>query len=142
MPERLAGGTGGVGSLMGLGGGLAEFFIEVSIARTDVTPKNFPNLLPAVVVPLRVEIAGLTVSNAGTTATLDVGKTGTVNFFVAAYDVKTAGSGDVAKAAPTKNATVAVGALIQPVAQYSETGAASSSGGPWIVRLFYKVPGV
>lgn len=140
MPDILSGGTGGVKSLMGQGGGVAEFMLEGTIARTDTVAKNL-FLLPLGAVVLRVEIGGLVASDAGTTATINVGKTGTDNFFVNAADVKTAGLGDASNAKATKNA-VALAAGIQVVGKYAETGGASTTGGPWNVRVYYKIPGV
>lgn len=119
------------------GAGYAEFMLEGTVGRTDTTPKNL-YVLPPNAVLHRVEIAGTVASNAGTTATVDVGKTGTQNFFVAAHDVKTAGKGDAANVAVTKNPGAQGG--VQVTATYAETGTASSAGGPWTVRAYYHIP--
>jgi len=138
--ELVTQGAASVGTLVGKGGGHAEFMLEGTVARTDTVPKNL-FILPAGAIPLRAETAGTVVSNAVTTATLDVGKTGTVNFFVAAADVKAANFGDAAIVRPLKNA-VPLTVPTQVVGQYAETGGASSAGGPWTVRLYYKIAGV
>jgi len=137
--EILTRATAGVGALRYGLGGHGEFFLEGTIARTDTVAKNLFTL-PAGAIPIRVETSGLVVSNAVTTATLDIGKTGTDNFFVAAADVKAANFGDAAIVRAMKQSTPLV-AGIQVVGKYSETGGASSAGGPWTVRLFYRQAG-
>ena len=139
MPKILTRGAAMVGTLIGAGGGFAEFMLENTVARTDVTPKNL-FILPKGAIPVRLETAGTVLSNAVTTATLDVGKTGTVNFFGAALDVKAANFGDAAIVRPMKQ-SVPLTVDTQVVGQYAETGGASSAGGPWTVRVYYKMPG-
>lgn len=110
-----------------------------TVARTDTTAKNLFTI-PANAQVLDVKIWGTPQSNAGTTATLSVGKTGTNTFFVNGFDVK--GGTDKAQNRPTaSNLFASVGtAAIQVVGIYAETGTASTTGGPWSVLVDYFVP--
>jgi hypothetical protein len=109
-----------------------------TIARTDTVAKSLFKL-PAKAIVLGVIISGPAVSDAGTTATITVGKTGTNNWFVAAYDVK--GGGGLGAYLPAgagaKFGDVGFGGGVQVVGIYAETGGASTVGGPWNVFLLY-----
>lgn len=110
-----------------------------SVARTDTSAKNLFKI-PANAIPIGVRVWGGTLSNAGTTATVSVGKTGTNTHFVNAFDVK--GGTAAAQNYPTaSNLFASVGtAEIQVVGIYAETGTASSAGGPWYVAMDYYLP--
>ena len=112
-----------------------------SVARTDTAAK-FLFTLPKYAQVVRVELLTAVASNAGTTATVSVGNTSAANQLVLSQDVKTA-------AGYLRPATTAVAAGyfanattdIPIYAIYAETGAASSSGGPWSVLVEYIVTG-
>ena len=123
-----------VGSLRVKGGGRAPFALQGTVARTDTVAKNLFKL-PKGALLVSIHVGGTVASNAGTTAIVDVGKTGTDNFFVAAADVKTAGLGDANNAKATKNGGAQ--GEIQVTGKYSETGAASNTGGPWTVTVVF-----
>lgn len=110
-----------------------------SVARTDTAAKNLFTI-PANAIVTEVRIWTATLSDAGTTATVSVGKTGSNTFFVNAFDVK----GGTAKAQnrPTcANLQASVGsAAIQVVGIYAETGGASTTGGAFFVAVEYYLP--
>ncbi len=109
-----------------------------SVARTDTTAKTLFTL-PANCIPLELEVCSPAVSNAGTTATLSVGKSGgTGAEILATMDVK--GSTGSGSQNPNGPATSIFGASVGASAYvvtgtYAETGGASSAGGPWVVAI-------
>ena len=109
-----------------------------SIARTDTTAKILFTI-PAGSIPLRIYYAATAPSNAGTTATISVGiNGGSATAFLAATDVKTAGTGGGSQN-PTASASTQYGTALASDTTvngtYAETGTASSSGGPWVVVI-------
>ena len=111
------------------------------VTRTDTTAFN-AFVLPKYAVLAGVYVLGTASSNAATSASISVGTNpGTTNEILAAYDVKTNGAGYF-------NAGAAAGSLIGGQAQsdlsinakYVESGTASSSGGPWLVKVEYYFP--
>jgi hypothetical protein len=90
-------------------------------------------------------VIGHAASNAVTTATVSVGTTATANELLDAFDVKTAATGEgynPAGAAAVGTAFMSKRTADTPLyAKYAETGGASSSGGPWFVKIEYFVPG-
>ena len=111
-----------------------------SVARTDTSAKNLYTL-PANAQVIRFEIMSAAVSDAGTTATLSVGKTGSNTFFINAQNVKTTPAANTPTAAVSSNLFTSVGSsAIQVVGIYAETGTASTTGGPWNVTCHYFVP--
>ena len=113
----------------------------VKIARTDTTAFN------AFVIPKGAVIAGAyimggTSSDAASTATVSVGSNpGTTNECVAAYSVKSAGAGYFAAGATagtSLGSQLTADTLMKAV--YAETGTASTTGGPWIVKVEYYFP--
>lgn len=111
--------------------------LRSTIARTDTAAKLLGTLpLNAVVVGLRV--LGAAVSNAGTTATIGVGTTTAANEILSGFDVKgSTGAGQQVPAGVAGGFGAQGGATIY--GKYAETGAASSSGGPWTVEVdFYE----
>ena len=113
------------------------------IARTDTTAFN-AFTIPKGAVLCGAYVMGLVASDAATTATLNVGSNpGTTNEVIAAYDVKTAGSGvgyytAGSKAGTSMGSAFTADTLIK--ARYSETGTASTTGGPWLVKVEYYIP--
>jgi hypothetical protein len=109
------------------------------IARTD-TVASVKAVLPADASIIDIEVFGVA-SNAGTTATVNVGSTSAATEFINGQDVKTAGG----KIRPTTAFGTAIpnleslplGADIQIYAKYAETGAASSAGGPYTVVVSF-----
>jgi hypothetical protein len=108
------------------------------IARTDTSAKTLFTL-PANAIPLELEVCSPAVSNAGTTATVSVGKSGgTGAEILAAMDVKgSTGSGSQNPAGPAASIFGAsVGAAPYVVTGiYAESGTASTAGGPWLVAV-------
>jgi hypothetical protein len=88
---------------------------------------------------LGMDLTG-TASNAGTTAVLSIGKSGTNDYFIATRDVKTAatGTGTFPLTLASDNAAL----LTQDtklVALYAETGTASAAGA-WTLNVRYTIP--
>ena len=118
-------------------GRLVTSFIG-SVARTDTTAKTLFTL-PVGFIPTNILYVATAPSNAGTTATLSVGKSGGTGVeYLNAVDIKTAGTGGGSQK-PTASAStqfgVALTAAVTVTGTYAETGGASSSGGPWIVII-------
>lgn len=114
----------------------------VQVTRTDTTAFE-AFVLPRGAVVAGAYVLGNTASDAATTATLDVGSNpGTTNEALAAFDVKGAtGQGYAtggAKAGTSMGSQLASDTLIK--AKYSETGTASTTGGPWLVKVEYYIP--
>lgn len=118
------------------------------VTRTDTTAKQLFTL-PKNARVLFFSIWGFAASNAGTTATLSLGKQGgTGSEFLSGYDVKTAASGNgltipnaqLLEGYNTANPNVDTAKTTVDVTvtgTYAETGAASSSGGPWTVEVYF-----
>ena len=118
------------------------------VARTDTTAFD------AFVIPKNTLIAGVyvlgqTASDAATTATISVGSNpGTTNEVLAAFDVKGAtGTGyqPAGAKAGTQVGVVNAGQAgnttdLKVQAIYAESGTASSTGGPWLVKVEYYYP--
>jgi hypothetical protein len=116
----------------------------VKIVRTDTTAFVAAHL-PKYAVITGMYVIGQAASDAATTAVISVGTTATSNELLASFDVKTAATGEgynPAGAAAVGSA-LAVGLTADtPVyAKYAETGTASTTGGPWFVKIEYAVPG-
>lgn len=115
-----------------------------SITRTTTTDTTLFTI-PGNAVPTKLNIFGSAASNAGTTATINVGLNSTSAYFLSGFDVKTttSGAGQVLPNAAT-NLQASVGSTVSPqvpvTGKYAETGTASTSGGPWYVELEYYVP--
>ena len=120
---------------------LSVYCKPFSVARTDTTAKLVA-VLPAAASIIDFDFYG-PVSNAGTTATLSVGTTlANANELVNGQDVRTTSRNKsgaaITTAVPNLENQPAL-ADIQLFAKYAETGAASSSGGPWIGLVWYIV---
>lgn len=116
------------------------------VTRTDTTAKQLFTL-PKNARVLFFSIWGNAASNAGTTATLSLGKQGGTGLeYLNAFDVKTAATGN---GFVVPNAQLLEGYNTTPVdtakltadvtitGTYAETGAASSAGGPWTVDVHF-----
>ena len=109
------------------------------VLRTD-TVASVKMVLPADASILDVVIYGAA-SNAATTATLSVGTTVAATEIVNGQDVKTAGgqirpTSSFSPNFPNREPRPLTGD-INVWAKYAETGAASSSGGPYTVVVYY-----
>ena len=114
----------------------------IQIARTDTTAFD-AFVLPKSAVLVGAYVIGQTASDAATTATISVGSNpGTSNEVIAAFDVKgTTGQGyDTAgvKGGTGLGVQATADTLIKAV--YAETGTASTTGGPWLVKVEYYYP--
>lgn len=125
-----------LGNLVYKDGAIGLRMKSATVARTDTVAKNLFTL-PANAIVDAVLISGAN-SDAGTTATLSIGKTGTNTLFVNARDVKAAATGNGLQfpTQATNMGTVGT-AQIQVVGIYAETGGASTTGGPWTVTILY-----
>ena len=119
-------------------------FKVVAITRSDTTAFVGAHL-PRDAVIVGMYVIGAAVSDAASTATISVGSTSTSNEFLAAFDVKTAATGEgysPAGAAAVGSAFMSKLTADTPVyAKYAETGTASTTGGPWYVKIEYTVTG-
>lgn len=116
----------------------------VRIVRTDTTA-FIGAWLPKDAVITGMYVIGAAASDAGTTANVSVGSTATATEYLAAFDVKTAATGEgysPAGAAAVGSAFMNKLTADTPVyAKYAETGGASTTGGPWFVKIEYSVVG-
>lgn len=112
------------------------------VARTDTTAFDAV-VLPKFAVISGVYVLGNTASNAATTAVIHAGTNpGTTNELLASFDVKgTTGTGyQPAGAAAATGIGTQLTADTKYQAKYAETGTASTSGGPWLVKVEYYIP--
>ncbi|MGN6812552.1 MAG: hypothetical protein ACTHMP_16940 [Thermomicrobiales bacterium] len=139
MPNRVTKGRALVGSLRDKKGGLGQFAKVASVTRTMTTATTLFTL-PADAQLIGLTINGAAVSNAGTTATLSIGKVGgNGHDYLNGFDVNGAtGSGQQVPSAATLP-SAALTADTGITATYAETGTASTSGGPWQVVVEYVV---
>lgn len=112
------------------------------VARTDTTAFEAFSL-PKGAVIAGAYVMGLTASDAQTTAVIAVGTNpGTTDDIVTAFDVRGA-TGQGYAAVGAKGGT-AMGTQITAdtlyKARYAETGTASTTGGPWLVKVEYYIP--
>lgn len=118
------------------------------ITRTDTVAKDLFTL-PKNSRLLFFLVWGNAASDAATTATIKLGKKGgTGAEFLAAYDVKTAASGNgmtlpnaqllMGYNTASPNVDVAKQSVdVTVTGTYAETGTASTTGGPWTIEAFY-----
>jgi hypothetical protein len=116
----------------------------IRIVRTDTTA-FVGAWLPKDAVITGMYVVGQAASNAGTAATIDVGTSATANELLASYDVKTAATGEgynpAGAAAVGSNFMEKLTADTPIFAKYTESGGASTAGGPWYVKIEYSVVG-
>lgn len=113
----------------------------VQVARTDTTAFE-AFVLPKNAVIVGAYVMGGVVSNAASTAVIDVGTNpGTADELVDSFDVITNGKGyyPVEAASGTVMGTQLTADTLYK-ARYAETGTASSAGGPWLVKVEYYIP--
>lgn len=116
-----------------------------SIARTDTTAKELFGL-PKYAIIAGMYVIGAAASDAGTSAAISVGTTtSSTNELMASYDVKTAATGEgynVAGGAAVGSAFATPQTVdISVYGKYAEVGTAATTGGPWVVKVEYYVPG-
>ena len=113
----------------------------VQVARTDTTAFE-AFILPKGAVVAGAYVMGIVASDALTTATIDVGTIpGTSNQIVSGFSVKTSGVGYFVSGATSgahMGTQLANDTLYK--ARYAETGTASTTGGPWLVKVEYYMP--
>lgn len=111
-----------------------------SLARTDTSAKAL-GVIPANSIITAIRIYAAAASNAGTTATLSLGKSGgTGTEYLNGHDVKTTATG-AGQVNPNGGVLGSIGtANITLTGIYAETGSASNAGGPWSVYVEYIVP--
>lgn len=120
-------GNKGVGAMVG------------QIARTDTTARVL-GYIPAGCIPISLMWVGPANSDAATTATMSVGYT-TGTEFLNGVNVKASSTTQTFPAAGA-----ALGAALSATADtpitgvYAETGTASTTGGPWTIRIEYFQP--
>lgn len=120
------------------------------VARTDTTAFDAFSL-PKGAVLGGVYVMAQTASDASVSASISLGSNpGTTNECLAAYDVKSATLGkgynaagtyagtSVGNAVTTGSAGLTSDTLIK--AKYVESGTASTTGGPWLVKVEYYIP--
>jgi hypothetical protein len=113
----------------------------VQVARTDTTAFE-AFVLPKGAVPVGAYVMGATASDAVTTAIIDVGTNpGTSDQLVDSFSVKTNGVGYHAVGA-TGGSSLGTQLTADTLykARYAETGGASTTGGPWLVKIEYYFP--
>lgn len=116
----------------------------VEVTRSDTTAFD------AFVLPKGARLAGAyvigsTASDAGTSAAITLGSNpGTTNEVFNGYDVKTAASGAGYNTIPGSKIgsgwTAVASSDILIKAKYTEAGTASTTGGPWLVKVEYYFP--
>ena len=115
----------------------------VKVVRTDTTA-FVGTVLPKDSIITGIYFMGAVASNAATTANISVGTSATATEWVNAFDVKSS-TGTGYQLAYSAAAGAMTGSKLTadvPVYfKYTETGAASSAGGPWYVKLEYVVTG-
>lgn len=115
----------------------------VQVTRSDTTAFD-AFVLPKGAVICGAYVAGPVASNAATTAIIDVGTNpGTADEIIDSFDVKTAATGKTYSAAggavgSSMGTQITAATLYK--ARYAETGTASSTGGPWLVKVEYYIP--
>jgi hypothetical protein len=125
-------GTALAGRYASTAGGVAIEAMSGTVSRTDTTAKALFDLPPGAV-PLDVLINVTTAFNDSGTDVLDVGKTGTDNYFVSALDVSATG-----RKAPTRtNLDVSVGSSkITVTAKYTGQNGNSTTGAAVVTVLY------
>lgn len=141
MTNQVTRGKAYAGRLRGRLGGLGVFVKVGSIPRANSGVAQTLFTIPQDAQILSLVIIGTAVSNAGTSATISVGKSGgTGAEYLSAFDVKGAtGAGQQTPTAAIASAMApaAASADTTVTGTYTESGTASTSGGPWTVVMEY-----
>ena len=113
----------------------------IQVARTDTTAFD-AFVLPKGAVVSGAYVVGSTSSNAATSAVIEVGTNpGTANEIIDDFDVKTNGAGyDPVGATGGSAMGSQLTADTLYKAMYTESGTASTDGGPWLVKVEYYIP--
>lgn len=113
----------------------------IQVARTDTTAFD-AFVLPKGAVVSGAYVVGSTSSNAATSAVIEVGTNpGTANEIIDDFDVKTNGAGyDPVGATGGSAMGSQLTADTLYKAMYTESGTASTAGGPWLVKVEYYIP--
>lgn len=143
MPNKLTGAEAIIGSMKLLkdaaipsGNNNVLKVASNTVARTDTSAKDLFTI-PANADVHAIFVYGETASDAGTTAVIDIGKTGTADHFVNNFDVKgSTGTGLNLTTAATNLGDVGT-SNITVIGTYAETGGASTTGGDWTVVMLY-----
>lgn len=112
----------------------------IQLQRNLAVASNYvesPVAIPAGFTPTSLRVIGTAASNAGTSASLSIGSGGYASTnFVSALDVKS-GLGSVGQALPSSALLIGAPLPFDTVltATYTESGTASTAGGPWSVIL-------
>jgi hypothetical protein len=138
VANRLTKGRALFGSIRSARGGKGQF-AQVSAVTRAMTTANNLFTLPQDAQVISLELIGAAVSNAGTTATVSVGIVGgNGHDYLNAFDVKGAtGAGQQTPTAATLPTATPLTVDTVVTAIYAETGAASTSGGPWQLCIEY-----
>jgi hypothetical protein len=116
----------------------------IKIVRTDTTAFVGAKL-PKDAVITGLYVIGHAASDAATTAVVSIGSTSSANEYLASFDVKTAATGEGYNPAGAAAVGTAMCAKltgdVDVYAKYAETGTASTTGGPWFVKIEYSVVG-
>lgn len=112
----------------------------VTVARTDTTAFAAVGL-PKGAYITGVYVLGSAASNAATTGTVTAGFTAGGTELVNAFNVKTNGVGYHVAGATTSVAGTQLTTDKTVYAVYAETGTASTTGGPWTIKVEYTLPG-
>ena len=123
------------GTQVGVGGQKVVQALQGTIARTDTADKNLFSL-PANSTLLAILVDGAVASDAGTTAIVDVGVTGTDTQYVSGLSVKTPGGAELQFPQIANAGNVGTSA-VQVVGKYVESGTLSTTGGPWTVTALF-----
>lgn len=103
------------------------------VERTDTSAKELFGL-PKGSIPLYFTISGEVASDAGTSADISVGISGDATKYVDTQDV-TVAHPLVTIAGENLGAELTNDEILQAV--YTETGIASTTGGPWYITVYY-----
>jgi len=113
----------------------------IQVARTDTAAFD-AFVMPKDAIICGIYVLGVTASDAGTTAIIDIGTNpATADEVLDSFSVKTSGDGYFAAGAAAGTALgVKHTADTLYKAAYSETGGAATTGGPWLVKVEYYFP--
>lgn len=111
----------------------------VQVLRTDTARFN-AFVLPKFAVIAGVYVLGTTASDAATTATITVGTSTSGTELVNGFSVKTNNGYQPVGAAAGSALGTQLTADTLYNAVYAETGTASTTGGPWLVKVEYYIP--
>lgn len=115
-----------------------------SLARTDTAAKELFGL-PKDSLIVGIYVIGAVASDAASSATIGIGTTTSANELMTGYDVKTAATGEgynPAGAAAVGTALCSKQTADVPVyGIYAESGTASTTGGPWYIKVEYYLTG-